>query len=164
MIHSFAPIAEHDARCLILGSIPGKASLQAGQYYAHPRNQFWPIMLSLFNGETDWDYRQRTQMLKAHGIALWDVLHSCRRRSSLDADIETASVVINDFADFFSQHPQIKVVFFNGGTAEQNFRRQVLPLLNHSPRLIRLPSTSPAHAAMRFSDKLQSWQQIRAFC
>ena len=160
MIYSFAPIAEANARCLILGSIPGKASLQANQYYAHPRNQFWPLMTQLLAGDLNWDYQQRCQMLIEHRIALWDVLQSCRRHSSLDADIEPASMVSNQFVEFFAEHPQIESVFFNGTTAKQSFKRQVLPNLERELRLIKLPSTSPAHAAMNFEQKLQQWRVL----
>lgn len=160
MIHSFAPIAEANARCLILGSIPGQASLHAGQYYAHPRNQFWSIIGVLLNGNPTENYDQRCQRLIRHQIALWDVLQACRRATSLDADIETNSMICNDFAEFFQTHPMIKTVCFNGGTAATTFKRLVLPSLQLDLELIQLPSTSPAHAAMSLTAKLQLWQII----
>ncbi len=165
-IQSFAPIADVNARTLILGSMPGKASLQAGQYYAHTRNSFWKIMTVLFDADSALDYASRTQLLTSHHIALWDAAHSCIRSSSLDADIEAASVVINDFASFFSRHRQITRVYFNGATAENLFRRQVLPTLQPDtvPELHRLPSTSPAHATLSFNEKLDAWRVITVAC
>lgn len=162
IIYSFPPIADDNARILILGSMPGKASLQAGQYYAHPRNQFWPILGELVGAGPALDYVERTSTLMSAKIALWDVLKSCYRSSSLDADIDKSSIVVNDFAGFFSTHPHIRQVFFNGATAEQAFRRYVLPAIGAEGLVLqRLPSTSPAHAGMSFQQKLQCWQSIR---
>ena len=160
-IFSFPPIADANARILILGSMPGQASLDANQYYAHPRNLFWPILGELVGAYPALDYTARAGILTANGIALWDVLKSCRRKTSLDADIDKASIVTNDFAAFFAAHPQIGHVYFNGATAEQTFRRHVLPSINAKPLVLqRLPSTSPAHAALSYRQKLQSWQII----
>jgi hypoxanthine-DNA glycosylase len=117
-------------------------------------------MTELLAGDLNCDYQQRCQMLIEHQIALWDVLQSCRRHSSLDADIEPASMISNQFVAFFAEHRQIETVFFNGATAEQSFKRQVLPNLERELRLIKLPSTSPAHAAMSFEQKLQQWRVI----
>ncbi len=160
-VFSFPPIAGADARLLILGSMPGRASLEANQYYAHPRNLFWPIMGELVGAHPALDYEERARILIANGIALWDVLKSCRRPGSLDADIDKSSMVANDFVAFFSTHPHIDRIFFNGATAEHTFRRQVLPAINADTFLLRrLPSTSPAHAAQSYHQKLQSWRII----
>ena len=97
LVHSFLPVEDHDAEKLILGSMPGKASLAAGQYYAHPRNHFWPIIAELFGVSADISYETRLFILKSQRIALWDVLASCSRKSSLDARIEKSSDMINDF-------------------------------------------------------------------
>lgn len=160
-VFSFPPIAQADARLLILGSMPGKASLEANQYYAHPRNLFWPILGELVGASPALDYVERTRRLTANGIALWDVLKSCHRPGSLDADIDKSTMVANDFAAFFASHPHINRVFFNGATAEQAFRRYVLPTLEAETLILhRLPSTSPAHAALSFHQKLESWRLI----
>lgn len=167
-IQSFPPIADTTANILILGSMPGKESLRAGQYYAHRRNAFWSIMGELAGAAPALPYQTRTQMLKSAGIALWDVLASCTRRSSMDADIEAASICPNDFASFFLKHPNITHIFFNGSMAEQCFHKQVLPLLEplhgHRPmHYQRLPSTSPAHASMTYQQKLKAWKVILQF-
>ncbi|MGZ5000921.1 MAG: DNA-deoxyinosine glycosylase [Methylomonas sp.] len=160
-VFSFPPIAGKGARILILGSMPGKVSLEAHQYYAHPRNLFWPIMGELVGAYPGLDYPERTRILIANGIALWDVLKSCRRPGSLDANIDKSSMVINDFKAFFEAHPQIKRVFFNGATAEHGFRRHVLPDLSAEGLAFRrLPSTSPAHAALSYQQKLEIWRVI----
>lgn len=160
-VRSFPPIADAGARILILGSMPGKESLRANQYYAHPRNAFWPIMGKLAGAAPELPYGERTLKLKAAGIALWDVLASCTRRGSLDADIAPDSIHPNDFAAFFGVHPHIERVYFNGSMAEQSFRKHVLPHLAHLPlQLQRLPSTSPANASLRFEQKLEAWKII----
>ncbi|MCQ8128967.1 DNA-deoxyinosine glycosylase [Methylomonas rivi] len=160
-IRSFPPIAGKNARILILGSIPGKASLEAGEYYAHPRNQFWPIMAELLACGPLPDYPSKTRALLDADIALWDVMQSCYRPGSLDAAIEKSSVVANDFKGFLASHPRIRRIFFNGATAEQAFRRLVLPDLRHSTLCLqRLPSTSPAHAALSLQEKLRCWSVI----
>ena len=160
-IQSFPPIANSNAHVLILGSMPGKESLRAGQYYAHPRNAFWPIMGELVGATPAMPYQTRIRMLKSAGIALWDVLASCTRHSSMDADIEEDSICANDFASFFTAHPHITQIFFNGAMAERCFRKHVLPLLEHLPlHYQRLPSTSPANASMRYENKLKAWKVI----
>jgi TDG/mug DNA glycosylase family protein len=162
-IQSFPPVADDDIRLLILGSIPGKASLDAGQYYAHPRNQFWPIMAELLGCGPLNDYSAKLQALLAAHIGLWDVMKSCYRPGSLDAAIDKQSVVANDFAGFFESHPGVTRVYFNGATAEQAFRRLVLSDLNGRELTFqRLPSTSPAHAAMSFRQKCDVWSKIIA--
>jgi hypoxanthine-DNA glycosylase len=158
-VRCFPPIARRDARLLILGSMPGAASLAAGQYYAHPRNAFWSILGSLLDFAPAAPYPRRVQALKAARIAVWDVLHDCTRRGSLDSAIERDSEIANDFATFFRRHPQITHVFFNGARAEQAFRRHALPGLDTTRlRFIRLPSTSPAHAARTFAQKRAAWR------
>lgn len=163
LICSFPPVADVGARVLILGSMPGKASLQAARYYAHERNAFWSIMGELIGAGPQLDYPQRLAKLQAAGFALWDVIAACERASSLDADIVGASVRLNDFSAFFAVHRSIERVFFNGAAAETSFRRLVLPRLNCQPlTLIRLPSTSPAHAARSYAEKLAAWSAIVA--
>lgn len=153
--HSFDWLAAPDAQILIVGSMPGMASLQKQQYYAHPRNAFWPVMQRIFNWP-DMHYDQRCSALVSEKIAVWDVLRSCRRRGSLDGDIEKDSLIINDFPAFFRQHPNIQAVFFNGGKAAQLFKRYVTAPAGIV--LQPLPSTSPAYAAMSFEVKLEKWR------
>jgi TDG/mug DNA glycosylase family protein len=155
----FPPIARDDARVLILGSLPGEASLQAGEYYAHPRNAFWKIMQVIAGAAGD--YGARCQALQERGIAVWDVLSSSVRPGSLDADIDMESAVPNDFARFFAEHEAIDLVCFNGRKAQAMFRRFVGPVLT-SERLdyALLPSTSPAHAALTVAEKLETWRGI----
>src|SRR3990170_8767558 len=143
-IRSFPPIGAPDAALLILGSMPGRASLLANQYYAHPRNAFWPIMGELFGAGPEMPYARRVRVLKHAGIAVWDVLASCTRGGSLDSDIDEESIVPNDFAWFFGAHPRVQTVFFNGAKAEASFRRYVLqglPAATPPPR--RRPPPPP---------------------
>jgi len=158
---SFLPIIDNNARMLILGSMPGVKSLEQQQYYAHPRNAFWPIMSALFEVERELDYDKRCQLLKDNFIAVWDVLQACQRQGSLDKDINTASMIANDFKLLLQQHPYITKIFFNGAKAEQVFKRLVVPTLTEQQMTIvrlRLPSSSPAHASSSFDNKLLVWQ------
>ena len=162
IVCSFAPVARADAKVLILGSMPGRISLARQQYYAHPRNQFWAIMGELFGAGPELPYDERLLILQENGVALWDVLKECYRESALDADIVEASIIANDFAAFFARHRQIGRVYFNGAKAEQAFRKYVLHGLDlPGVELIKLPSTSPAHAAMAGDKKLAAWRRIK---
>lgn len=159
----FPPISDAHARILILGSLPGQVSLQQQQYYAQPQNAFWKIMGRLFDAGPEWPYVERTQRLVANRIALWDVCASAQRPGSLDAAIVHSSVVPNDLAAFMATHPGIALIGFNGGKAADLYRRLVLPGLPATLRTIRhatLPSTSPAHAAMPFEEKLTRWAAV----
>lgn len=158
-IQSFPPIEDTAARVLILGSMPGKESLRAGQYYAHGRNAFWAIMGDLVGAGPGLPYASRVRILKSCGIAVWDVLASCTRDSSLDSDIDQASIVTNDFESFFLTHPDITDVFFNGAMAEKYFHGRGLSL-PRPLRFHRLPSTSPANAAMSYDQKLSAWAAV----
>ena len=159
----FAPLEGARARLLVLGSLPGRASLAAGQYYAQPRNAFWPLMGELFGAGPAEAYAVRVRRLVGHGVAVWDVCAAARREGSLDAAIEHDSVRVNDFAGFLASHPGIRLLAFNGKAAAELYRRRVLPdLAAHwaaIPRLT-LPSTSPAHAALPFAEKLRQWRVL----
>lgn len=160
-IQSFPPIENPTATILILGSMPGKESLRAKQYYAHPRNAFWPIMGELIGAPPALPYEARIRKLKSAGIALWDVLASCKRRSSMDADIDTDSICANNFASFLRAHPHVTHVFFNGTMAEQCFHKYVRRMPEDRPlHYLRLPSTSPANASMSYEQKLAAWRVI----
>ena len=159
-IKGLAPVARPSARLLLLGSMPGAASLAAGEYYAHPRNQFWPIVGALCGFDSGTSYARRKAALAAAGIALWDVVGSCARQGSLDAGIDDDTIVSNDFAAFLAVHPRIARVCFNGRKAESAWRRHVLGQLPPG-RILEyrlLPSTSPAHAGMSYLQKLRVWR------
>lgn len=159
----FPPIADPHVRVLILGSLPGQVSLQRQQYYAQPQNAFWKIMGRLFGAGPELPYEERMQRLVQNGIALWDVCASAQRPGSLDASIIHSSVVPNDLAAFIESHPGVGLICFNGGKAADLFRRLVLPGSPATVRAIRyatLPSTSPAHAAMSFEEKLTRWAAV----
>jgi G:T/U mismatch-specific DNA glycosylase len=155
-----------DARIVILGSMPGKRSLEKHQYYAHPQNCFWQIMSQLLNEQHELNYPQRMKILKQNRIAVWDVLASCYRKGSLDSNIDLSTAIPNDFSTFFSKHKKIKTVFFNGGTAEQLYKRYVIKALAQEHQdltYIKLPSTSPAHATMTIKEKLKKWETIKKY-
>ncbi len=162
-VESFAPVVDSDSEILILGSMPGEESLRLGQYYANPRNAFWQILASLTGNRNDLSYELRLKLLNDHRIALWDVLHACERSGSLDSAIKISSMDTNDFQTFLANNFRIRRIFFNGAFAETAYRKYALPGL--APReaaipTLRLPSTSPANAGLRFEDKLRLWQVI----
>jgi len=159
-----AAIARHDAETLVLGSLPGRRSLEMQQYYAHPQNAFWKLISAIFAVEASHSYGRRLRILTKNRIALWDVLAAAERPGSLDSSIVHASARANDFAAFFHAHPRVRRVFFNGRKAEQMYRRFVLPKLDARFSHLRyecLPSTSPAHAGMTFAKKLGRWRRIK---
>lgn len=157
----FAPVATPDARVLILGSMPGAASLEATQYYAFERNVFWKIMGELFGADQQLDYSLRLQKLNENRIALWDVIQSCHRPGSLDSAISEEGMETNDFNGFFNKHPHISHVFFNGQKAAGLFKKKVSPGLISQHEYGVLPSTSPANAATSYTVKLEKWSVLK---
>ena len=159
----FPPILGPDPRVLVLGSLPSVKSVELSQYYGHPRNAFWPIMDGLFGAGRSLPYDERKQILVENRVAVWDVLASSVRPGSMDAAIDSASAKPNDFSNLFAVHRCIHSVFFNGQAAAKLFNSLVAPTLeNRSNRrnYQALPSTSPAHAAMCFEEKLAAWRCV----
>ncbi|MCA1661923.1 MAG: DNA-deoxyinosine glycosylase [Novosphingobium sp.] len=156
---AFPPIVTPDARVLILGSLPGEASLAAGRYYAHPQNQFWRLVASVIGRDlASLDYPARLAALLAAGIGLWDTVASARREGSLDAalrDVEGAAL-----GDLVETLPALRAVGFNGATSARLGR---LALADAPLALVDLPSSSPAYAAMSFAAKAQIWGRLREF-
>ena len=157
-----APVSRPDARVLLLGSMPGAASLAQQQYYGHPRNHFWPMMAELFGFDADLPYSERLQALQRSRVALWDVLQHCERKGSLDSAIRNE--IPNDFAGFFQHHPQLQLIAFNGKKAEASFCKLVLPnvMLPKGCSLLGLPSSSPANAGISRQARWQAWAQLAA--
>ncbi len=164
-VRSFEPLVGRQPRILILGSMPGIASLQAVQYYAHPRNAFWAIMAELFGIDPTASYSQRVAELSRHPLILWDTLQACHRPGSLDSNIDAKTARANDFPELLKRFPEIRAILFNGATSEKYFKQLVLPNLPQKLELtlLRMPSTSPAHAGMDFEQKLSAWRQLLDF-
>ena len=157
MLRGFPPVIDELAEVLILGSFPSAQSLSAHQYYANPRNAFWPIAGELFGFDPNAPYEARLAALLAHRVALWDVLRACRRIGSADSAIDRQSLVVNDFAALFARYPTITRVYFNGAKAAELYRR--LAAQSDVVHYRRLPSTSPAHV-MPPGAKLAAWQAV----
>ena len=154
---SFPPVIDAQARVLVLGTLPGEESLRRGEYYAHPRNLFWPIIFALFGEAPALSYTERLAFLKAHRIAAWDVCEIGERERSADSKIRLERP--NAIDRLLDQHPLIRAVAFNGTTARRLYDR-------YFPRraaltYLALPSTSPAHATIGFSAKLARWTALR---
>jgi len=160
----FPPLIGARPRVLILGSLPSVRSLERHEYYGHPRNAFWPIMGELFGAFPEMPYCERTRIVTGEGLAIWDVLAASVRPGSQDSAIDVATATANDIAGLLRERPGISLVCFNGRTAEKLFRRLVAPHLesgSNTPQFRPLPSTSPAHASMRFEAKLARWHLVR---
>lgn len=160
MLQGFPPVFQAQPKLLILGSMPGAASLAAQRYYAHPRNAFWLICAQLLDFDPALAYEARIEALTTRGIALWDVVHQCRREGSLDASIEATSVVANDVAGFLREHSSLRHVAFNGQAAAKLFRRHITLPDDLTAAVHLLPSTSPAHAALGFEQKCAAWRTV----
>ena len=153
----FPPVADAGITCMIIGSMPGVASLNASQYYAHPRNAFWKIIAALFEAPYPFEsYDAKLSLLLKNHIGLWDVFASCERNGSLDSDIKNA--VVNDFETFLKVHPKVTTLYFNGNTAYKNF---IKSFHINNLTLISLPSTSPANARLTFEEKIKAWEAIK---
>jgi double-stranded uracil-DNA glycosylase len=155
--HPFDPIIDADSKILILGSFPSIASFEQHFYYAHPRNAFWPIMEQLFDVTLS-DVNQKKSFLHVKHIALWDTYGSLRREAGTSSDANLAEVMPNPIDTLLVKYPKIQNVFCNGTKAHKG-------LLSHFKNLHvsveKLPSTSPAYAAMTFNNKLLQWQKVK---
>lgn len=148
------PVIGRATRLLVLGSFPGAASLRAGQYYAHPRNQFWPILSTLWGEDlVARPYAERLRVLRERGLGLWDVYASCEREGSLDSAIVAPE--LNHLAGLRRRAPKLQAIAHNGGESARAMR--------HTEALAvpvrRLPSTSPANASWSFDAKLAAWRE-----
>ncbi len=155
LLQGLAPVAPRNARLLVLGSFPGAASLAAQKYYAHPRNQFWPILSSLWGVDlVAQSYARRIAESRRRGLAIWDVYAACRREGSLDSAIDAAEP--NDLAGLASRLPRLAAIAHNGGESARSMRiTRALGVPVH-----HLPSTSPANASWSFERKLAAWREV----
>lgn len=154
-LSGLAPVIDANTRVLVLGSFPGAASLAAGQYYAHPRNQLWRLLSAVLGDDlAALPYGERLPRLLAHRVGLWDVLAACEREGSLDANIRNPAA--NDFERLRALCPRLETVGFNG-QASGRFAPQ---FEQAGYRTLVLPSSSPAHAALSFESKLVSWSRL----
>ena len=157
----FPPVEPARARVLILGTLPSAESIRQGEYYAHPRNAFWPIMGELFGAGRELPYAARLRQLAARGVMLWDVLRAAQRPGSLDSAIHPRRRIANDLPALLARHPELERIVFNGAPAEALFRRHAAKKCGdwrETVELVRLPSTSPAHASRTFAQKLAAWR------
>ena len=154
--YSFPPIANKNAKILILGTMPGKKSLELQEYYGYKYNVFWKILFNLLNSDFSEDYNTKKKLLIDNHIALWDSLQFCFRKGSADADIKDE--IPNDFKTFFKEHPTVTHVYFNGTAAMNYYKKYVR--YGKSLSFYQLPSTSPANARMSFEEKLNKWRVI----
>ena len=151
-VRSFKPIADSNAKILILGSVPSVKSLEEAQFYAHPQNQFWKFMFQMFGEEYTLDYEMKKSLIIRHNIALWDILQECERKGSMDADIKEAKP--NDILGLLGECGNICHIFCNGQTTYKYFKRFIKTDIPSTC----LPSTSPANAKMRYDEKFNVWK------
>lgn len=157
LLRGLPPVIDRRTRLLVLGSFPSVASLQAGQYYAHPRNHFWPLLSALWNVDLRaLAYPKRLQEVLRRGLGIWDVYAHCRREGSLDSAIRDAE--FNDLVGLKAHAPQLEAVAHNGGESARAMRfTKTLGIA-----VWRLPSTSPANASWSFERKLAAWRAVFA--
>ncbi len=153
-LRGLSPVIDSRTRLIVLGSFPGVASLQAGEYYAHPRNHFWPLLSALWGIDLRaMPYRERLHEALRHGLGIWDVYAHCRREGSLDSAIHDAE--FNDLAGLKQRAPLLRAIAHNGGESARamRFTRSL------GVEVLRLPSTSPANASWSFERKLAAWRE-----
>lgn len=163
-VESFAPRVHPGARVLILGSMPGVASLRAGHYYAHPRNRFWPWVGEALGFDPALPWEERYDALRTRGVGLWDVLGACERRSSLDADIVSSTMEPNDMRGLVARVPSLETVLLNGQKAGDVWTRRIARAERAvaALRVHVLPSTSPANASIPEEVKRSAWVRALA--
>lgn len=149
---NFEPVFAPDARVMIVGSMPSVKSLEMAQYYAHPRNAFWPILFDVFGAEPTQDYEKKKALIRENGLALWDAAACCEREGSLDSAMR--DIVYSDFGALYEKCPHIHTVLCNGGTAHALFMRSGAAA---GKTVLRMPSTSPAYT-MAYARKLEAWR------
>lgn len=156
------PIIDEKAEILVLGSMPGTMSLNKSQYYAHPRNHFWPIMYAIFDEPLSMDYAERLNFIMNRHIALWDIIGSCEREGSSDGSI--TAIKVNDIEALLEQYPGIKLIILNGLKAESTYRKYLKLKKGPLVRAVKAPSTSPipGRNVKSFEEKLVEWKQIIA--
>ncbi|WP_026713577.1 DNA-deoxyinosine glycosylase [Flavobacterium daejeonense] len=156
MIYSFPPFVNKETKILILGTMPGIASLEKQQYYAHPRNHFWKILFTILEKTVVSEiYEERIQLLTRNKIGIWDVLQNCERKGSLDIHIKNQQA--NDFEKLFEEYPAIKTIVFNGKESHRYFIKSFGKIKGITYHV--MPSTSPANT-MSFEKKLKSWSVV----
>ncbi len=154
--HPFDPIVFEDSQILILGSFPSLKSFEANFYYAHPRNQFWPLLAALFGEKAD-TKQERISLCKKHRIALWDAAKSLKRETGNSSDANLTNIIPNDFGSFLKAHPTIEKIFFTGRKAQSIYNAHFKDIKIEKALL---PSPSPAYAAMRFEAKLEKYREL----
>jgi hypoxanthine-DNA glycosylase len=159
LLQGLPPVIGPRTRLVVLGSFPGVASLQAGQYYAHPRNHFWPILSALWDVDLRaLPYARRIDEVRERGLGIWDVYAHCRREGSLDSAIEDAQY--NDLAGLQRLAPGLQGIAHNGGESARAMRFTA----TLGVPVMRLPSTSPANASWSFERKLEAWRAAFEAC
>ena len=150
---SFSPVVGKNPKILILGTMPGRKSLEMQEYYSHPRNIFWKIIFNLLKVSEKNTYSEKIELVEEKKIALWDVCYSCTREGSLDSNIKDETP--NQILDFLKRYQSIETCIFNGQKAREKYLKHfdyIEELEYHC-----LPSTSPANASMNFQEKLVKW-------
>lgn len=156
IIKSFAPALTTECHTLILGTVPGAASLRKQQYYGYLHNPFWPILGEVFAFDHALPYAERLETLNRHGVGLWSIVKQCERRGSLDSSIRKPE--FNDLAGLLLSYPKLKKICLDGKSTEKFFRRYQKGNQLPEIALFVLPSASPAHAALSYQEKLAKWR------
>ena len=153
---SFEPLVRDDIEILVLGTLPGKKSLELGQYYGHSRNRIWKILSTITGDDLPTNYEEKKQILFDNKIGLWDVAQSANRKGSLDVNIKDE--IPNNIDQLILICGSIRVIGFNGKKAEKLFYKYFSK--KYGIKYISLPSTSPANMAISFEDICDRWSEL----
>ena len=156
LTHPFPPVYDAHSRVLILGSFPSVKSREQRFFYGHPQNRFWRVLAAVFSCAVPQTVAEKEAMLRANGVALWDVIASCEISGSSDASIRNA--VPNDLTEIFAA-ADIRAVYCNGAAAYALYQKYILPVTGRTAE--KLPSTSPANAAWRPEQLIEAWSVIK---
>ena len=160
--NSFKPSIDKNSKILILGSMPGVKSLSEGQYYAHPQNRFWKVLGNICNVPKlyEYDYDMKLKTLLENNIALWDTIKSCKRKGSLDSDIQNETP--NNIKGLLKKYPNVKAIYLNGGKSYCAFNKY-FPNILASYNCYKMPSTSPANARYSLDKLISEWSLIKIY-
>ena len=150
--HPFPPLYDENSRILILGSFPSVKSREQMFFYGHPQNRFWKMLAMVFGEAVPVTIEEKTRLVLAHHLALWDVIASCEIRGSSDSSIR--DVRVNDFTEIFTGS-RIEKILVNGTTAYRLYEKYALPETGREA--VRMPSTSPANAAWSLERLTEVW-------
>lgn len=158
VIHPIPPVYDKNSRVLILGSFPSVKSREYGFFYGHPQNRFWRVIANVCSEKVPESIEEKKSLLLKHGIAVWDVIHSCEISGSADSSIKNA--VPNDINHIINESG-VEHIFTNGRKSDELYKKYLEK--QTGIKAVCLPSTSPANAAWSFEKLTEKWKIIKNY-